>query len=185
MKHCQDQPIPAQKNYQNDQHTPDIRKVLILQVSTQVCSLFSWNHKFKFLILLHVILPYVFLHPSWQDYIASSHFSDSREEMYGAPQDILTYEPGNMWTRMAKLLNSSLCSAFFSASHSHWIKTNRASGILWPPPAEREVWRNRPAMAIGVLTTTQYSTTSLNTKERFQRSIKQDYTKLNHGNLLR
>ena len=50
---------------------------------------------------------------------------------------------------MAKLLNSSsLCSA--------WIKTNRASGILWPPPAEREVWLNLPAMAMGVLTTTQY-----------------------------
>ena len=50
---------------------------------------------------------------------------------------------------MVKLLNSSsLCSA--------WIKTNRASGILWPPPAEQEVWRNLPAMAMGVLTTTQY-----------------------------
>ena len=80
--------------------------MLILQVSTQVCSLFSWNHKFKFLILLHVILPYVFLHPSWQDYIASSYYTDSQEEMYGAPKLVKIYHHRNQEICGIEWLNS-------------------------------------------------------------------------------
>ena len=61
------------------------------------------------------------------------------EGKYVAPQDILTYEPGNMRTRMAKLLNSSFCSAFFTFDkdqQGYWhslAATSRTGGLAESP----------------------------------------------------